>query len=297
MKPTGGRAVVAGHDVVTDPAGVRASIGYMSASTGIYDRMTAWELVEYFGRLYGVPREHLRERMEDIFNWLKMNDFRDVLGSKMSTGMKQKVSIARTIVHDPPVLIFDEPTSGLDVLVARAVLQNILELRDRGKTIVFSTHSMHEVEKLCSRVAIIHKGRVQAEGAPQALLDQFDQPDLEELFFYLVERADSWRARPPVRRCGPRASPADNSTVPSRSIRENHGELFHALVEPLHHFPPRGSRPDPRPAHAVHDFRAADLALSDPGDRRDQVCDGARAEAAGGGRGGCGVSAEGAAPC
>jgi sodium transport system ATP-binding protein len=109
----------------------------------------------------------------------------------MSTGMKQKVSIARTIVHDPPVLIFDEPTSGLDVLVARAVLQNILELRDRGKTIVFSTHSMHEVEKLCSRLAIIHKGRVQAEGTPSALLDQFDQPDLEELFFYLVERADS----------------------------------------------------------------------------------------------------------
>ena len=191
LKSTGGSAMVAGHDVATDPAGVRASIGYMSASTGIYDRMTAWELVEYFGQLYGVPRGVLRERMEEIFNWLKMNDFRDVLGSKMSTGMKQKVSIARTIVHDPPVLIFDEPTSGLDVLVARAVLQNILELRDRGKTIVFSTHSMHEVEKLCSRVAIIHRGRVQAEGAPHALLDQFDQPDLEELFFYLVERADS----------------------------------------------------------------------------------------------------------
>ena len=120
-----------------------------------------------------------------------MNDFRDVLGSKMSTGMKQKVSIARTIVHDPPVLIFDEPTSGLDVLVARAVLQNILELRDRGKTILFSTHSMHEVEKLCSRVAIIHKGRLQADGAPHELLDQFDQPNLEELFFFLVERAES----------------------------------------------------------------------------------------------------------
>ena len=137
----------------------------MSASTGIYDRMTAWELVEYFGQLYGMARTACAARMETIFDWLQMNDFRDVLGSKMSTGMKQKVSIARTIVHDPPVLIFDEPTSGLDVLVARAVLQNILELRDRGKTIVFSTHSMHEVEKLCSRVAIIHKGRVQADGA------------------------------------------------------------------------------------------------------------------------------------
>ncbi len=193
LRPTSGRAIVAGHDVVVDPQGVRANIGYMSASTGIYDRMTAWELVEYFGRLYGMGRGPLRERMETIFDWLKMNDFRDVLGSKMSTGMKQKASIARTIVHDPPVLIFDEPTSGLDVLVARAVLQKILELRDLGKTIVFSTHSMHEVEKLCSKVAVIYKGRLRATGSPGRLLEEFDQPDLEELFFYLVERVDSGR--------------------------------------------------------------------------------------------------------
>jgi sodium transport system ATP-binding protein len=190
LKPTGGRALVAGYDVVADPEKVRLNIGYMSASTGIYDRMTAWELVEYFGRLYGLPREALRARMETIFDWLKMNDFRDVLGSKMSTGMKQKVSIARTIVHDPPVLIFDEPTSGLDVLVARAVLEKIIELKERGKTILFSTHSMHEVEKLCSRVAIIYKGRLQAEGSPRGLLEEFDQRDLEELFFFLVDRAE-----------------------------------------------------------------------------------------------------------
>jgi sodium transport system ATP-binding protein len=101
------------------------------------------------------------------------------------------------------VLIFDEPTSGLDVLVARAVLQNILELRDRGKTIVFSTHSMHEVEKLCSRVAIIHKGRVQADGAPHELMEQFDQPNLEELFFYLVERADAGAVKPGVDKTSP----------------------------------------------------------------------------------------------
>jgi sodium transport system ATP-binding protein len=191
LKPTCGRAIVAGFDVVAEPQSVRSNIGYMSASTGIYDRMTAWELVEYFGRLYRLPPDQLRNRMETIFEWLKMNDFRDVLGSKMSTGMKQKVSIARTVVHDPPVLIFDEPTSGLDVLVQRAVLQKILELRDLGKTIVFSTHSMHEVEKLCARVAIIHKGMLQAEGFPQELLDRFGQPNLEELFFALVERADA----------------------------------------------------------------------------------------------------------
>jgi sodium transport system ATP-binding protein len=190
LKPTGGRALVAGHNVVTAPEQVRANIGYMSASTGIYDRMTAWELVEHFGRLYGLPPDRLKERMESIFDWLQMNDFRDVLGARMSTGMKQKVSIARTVVHDPPVLIFDEPTSGLDVLVARALLVKIAELRDQGKTILFSTHAMHEVEKLCSRVAVIHKGRVQAEGDPHELLELYGQPDLEELFFFLVDRAD-----------------------------------------------------------------------------------------------------------
>jgi sodium transport system ATP-binding protein len=194
LKPTSGKAIVSGYDVALDPQAVRSSIGYMSASTGIYDRMTAWELVEYFGRLYGIPADRLRERMEGIFRWLKMDDFRDVLGSKMSTGMKQKVSIARTIVHDPPVLIFDEPTSGLDVLVQRVVLEKILELRDLGKTIVFSTHSMHEVEKLCHRVAIIHRGQLQAEGPPADLLKTFGQPDLERLFFKLVERADEWAA-------------------------------------------------------------------------------------------------------
>ena len=194
LRPTGGRAMVAGYDVDKEPEKVREHIGYMSASTGIYDRMSAWELVEYFGKLYGLTAERLKERMEITFDWLQMNDFRDTLGSKMSTGMKQKVSIARTIVHDPPVLIFDEPTSGLDVLVARNVLQKIGELRDLGKTIVFSTHSMHEVQKLCSRVAIIHKGRVQADGRPAELLERYQQPDLEELFFYLVENARSQSA-------------------------------------------------------------------------------------------------------
>jgi sodium transport system ATP-binding protein len=191
LKPTAGRAVVAGYDVVEAPEEVRRRIGFMSAGTGIYDRMTAWELVEYFGRLYGMPRDALRGRMEVVFDWLRMDDFRDVLGSKMSTGMKQKVSIARTIVHDPPVLIFDEPTSGLDVLVQRTVLDKILELRDMGKTIVFSTHSMSEVERLCSRVAVIYRGRLQAQGPIDELLATHAQPNVEELFFALVEKADA----------------------------------------------------------------------------------------------------------
>ncbi|WP_437225090.1 ATP-binding cassette domain-containing protein [Planctomicrobium sp. SH661] len=190
LKPTSGRAIIAGHDVVRHPEKVRSNIGFMSNNTGIYDRMTAWEMVEYYGRLYGIPEEQLQARLHDIFQTLQMNEIRDVLGSKMSTGMKQKVSIARTIVHDPPVLIFDEPTAGLDVLVARAVLETIADLKSKGKCIILSTHIMREVEKLCDRVAIIHRGRILAMGTVEDLVEQHQQPDIEEVFFKLIRDLD-----------------------------------------------------------------------------------------------------------
>ena len=186
LRATGGVAQVAGYDVTTQPAQVRQNIGFMSANTAIYDRMTAWELVAYFGRLYGMPEERLRARMEEVFTTLKMNDFRDMLGAKMSTGMRQKVSIARATIHDPPVLGFDEPTAGLDVLVGRNVLQNIEQLREQGKCILFSTHIMREVERLCDRVAIVSKGRVQTCGTLPELRERHRVNDLEELFFQLV---------------------------------------------------------------------------------------------------------------
>jgi sodium transport system ATP-binding protein len=190
LRPTAGRAVIAGYDVATHPQQVRSHIGFMSGNTGIYDRMTAWEMVEYYGRLYGIEESVLQERLAHIFETLQMNDIRDLMGAKMSTGMKQKVSIARTIVHDPPVLIFDEPTSGLDVLVARALLLAIAALREQGKSIIFSTHIMREVEKLCDRVAIIHRGRILDSGTVQELESRHRQPDMEELFFELIHRHD-----------------------------------------------------------------------------------------------------------
>jgi sodium transport system ATP-binding protein len=186
LRPTGGTARVAGYDVATQPSQVRQHIGFMSANTAIYDRMSAWELVGYFGRLYGLAEERLRRRLEEVFAALRMNDFRDTLGAKMSTGMRQKVSIARAIIHDPPVLIFDEPTAGLDVLVARAVLESIEQLRALGKCVLFSTHIMREVERLCDRVAIVSRGRVQACGTLAELRDRYGESDLEELFFTLV---------------------------------------------------------------------------------------------------------------
>src|SRR3954465_8725301 len=164
LKPTAGTAHVAGFDVVTQADDVRRHVGFLSATTGVYDRMTAREMVDYYGQLNGLRGEKLAARVAELFDVLGMNDIRDVRGSKMSTGQKQKVSIARALVHDPPVLIFDEPTNGLDVLVQRAVLQQVKALRDRGKCIVYSTHIFREVEKLCDSVAIIHHGKVLAAG-------------------------------------------------------------------------------------------------------------------------------------
>jgi sodium transport system ATP-binding protein len=186
LQPSSGTALVNGFDVVSQSSQVRRQIGFVSMNTAVYDRMTAWEMVEYFGKLHGFAGEELRERMERLFERLQMGEIRDLLGSKMSTGMKQKVSIARALVHDPPVLIFDEATSGLDVLVARALLKTIAELRDLGKCVIFSTHIMREVEKLCDRIAIIHRGQILDEGTLGELRERHKEHDFEELFFQLL---------------------------------------------------------------------------------------------------------------
>ncbi len=194
LKPTDGYARVNGFDVVTHPYEVRHSIGFVSSNTAIYDRMTAWEMVEYFGKLYGLAPERLADRMNSVFTQLKMHDIRDIAGARMSTGMKQKVSIARAIVHDPPVLVFDEASLGLDVLVARALLEIISSLRDEGKCIIFSTHIMREVERLCDRVGILYHGRMLAQGTLPELASQYEEQDFEEMFFRMLQESDQQMA-------------------------------------------------------------------------------------------------------
>jgi sodium transport system ATP-binding protein len=195
LKPSSGSAIIAGHDVVKDASAVRHQIGFLSANTGVYDRMSAWEMVEYYGQLHGLQGELLRNRLEKLLTDLQMNDFRDRRGGQLSTGMKQKVSIARALIHDPPVLIFDEPTAGLDVLVQRAVLKQIAALRSLGKCVLFSTHIMREVEKLCDRVAIMSKGRIVDCGTLDELRQRHGENDVEELFFKLVEPVNPSSAR------------------------------------------------------------------------------------------------------
>ena len=187
LTPSEGTAIVAGYDVAKDPQIVRTRVGFLSTATALYGRLTALEMVEYFGRLHGLDEPSLRRRVGEIFARLEMNDFRDRRCDKLSTGMKQKVSIARTLVHDPAVMIFDEPTVGLDIMAARAISRFIRECRDAGKTVLFSTHVMSEVEKLCDRIGIIHDGKLLAEGTLAELRARFGIHDLEDLFVKVVQ--------------------------------------------------------------------------------------------------------------
>jgi sodium transport system ATP-binding protein len=186
LKPSSGSARVAGLDVTREPARVRAQLGFLGAATAHYGRLTARETMLYFGRLNGLADSVIRERIRVLTEQLDMAEFLDRRIDKFSTGMKQKVSIARTLVHDPAVMIFDEPTLGLDVLAARTIVRFIRECRDRGKTVVYSTHVMSEVEKLCDVVGIVHGGRLLAEGTLPELRTRYRQNDMEEIFVQAV---------------------------------------------------------------------------------------------------------------
>ena len=206
LSPDSGRATVAGHDVVTAPDAVRRSIGYLSASTGLYPRLTARETLVYFAELHAVP--DAAKRADALIERFEIGAFAHVRCDRLSTGMKQKVSIARAIVHDPPVLIFDEPTLGLDVLVAQTLLAFIEERRAAGRTVLFSTHVMREAERLCDRIAIIHQGHILAEDTLDALQARTGERELEQVFVRLVEDAGGEPAAPAP------AAPAPESAAP-----------------------------------------------------------------------------------
>ena len=187
LRPTRGTALVAGYDIADDPLGVRRHIGYLSTNTGLYDRLTARETLLYFGRLHGLGRDALQKRVDELASVFDMADFGDVRCEKLSTGMRQKVSIARAVIHDPPVLIFDEPTLGLDILVAETLIRFIEDCRTRGKCVLFSTHNMSEVERLCDRIGVIHKGRLRAVGTLEELRGLTRRHYLEEIFVSLMD--------------------------------------------------------------------------------------------------------------
>ena len=187
VTPTSGSAVVAGYDITKQPRDVRANIGFMSTSTALYGRLTAREMIEYFGGLYGLADADLKRRVDGVIERLEIGEFADRLCDKLSTGQKQRVSIARTILHDPPVLFLDEPTAGLDVVAAQAVMEFIEEARDKGKTVVLSSHIMSEVERLCDRIAVIHGGTIRANGSVPEFKAEMGAETLEQAFLKAVE--------------------------------------------------------------------------------------------------------------
>ena len=187
LQPTSGYATLGGRDVTKEPEKVREHIGILfGGESGLYDRLTASENISYFGELNGMDRAAVNERIRQLAAAFDMQDIMDRRASKLSKGMKQKVSFARSIIHNPDVMLFDEPTSGLDVGATREVHAFILNCKAEGKTILFSSHSMGEVDKLCDRIGIIHKGRLVETGSVEGLKEKYGNDNLEEIFIRLA---------------------------------------------------------------------------------------------------------------
>ncbi len=186
LTPSQGDAVVCGYSIRKQPQEVRRRIGFMSTATSLYGRLSAKEMVTYFGRLHAMSAAAIEQRIAKLFALLDMEEFADRRCDKLSTGMKQKVSIVRTVLHDPDVMIFDEPTSGLDVLTSRTIKRFVLDCKSRGKCVLFSTHNMSEVENLCDRVGVIHAGRMLACEPIEVLRSRTPGKRVEDAFVSLV---------------------------------------------------------------------------------------------------------------
>jgi sodium transport system ATP-binding protein len=185
LTPDAGSVEVLGFDTRTAPEEVRRRVGVVTAEIGVYPRLTARENIAYFAELSGIADGAVHRNVDAVLERLDMRDFAGQRAESLSSGQKQKVAIARAIVHDPPVLMFDEPTSNLDVLASREIREFMVESKGRGKCVIFSTHVLHDAERLCDRVTIIHEGRVVASGPTDEVRGRFH--DLEDSFLSLVD--------------------------------------------------------------------------------------------------------------
>jgi sodium transport system ATP-binding protein len=198
VPPTSGTALVGGWSILDHPEKVRGQIGFLTGTTGLYPRLTAREVVLYFARMYGMEQDAAQARIDELFRELGVRGYEHKRCGELSSGMSQKVSIARAIVHDPPILILDEPTTGLDVLASQHIVEFIQRSREAGRCILFSTHIMSEAERLCDDIAIIHHGRIVASGTVDELRQQTGENKVEDVFLAILEEAE-FRARGEVR--------------------------------------------------------------------------------------------------
>jgi len=190
LQPTGGKAWVGEHEVREEAEKVRENLGFYSASTALYPKITPRETLRFFAEVNRYPAGRIEARVEYLIDRFGLEEYADSRVEKLSSGMKQKVSMARTVAHDPPVLIFDEPTVALDVLNALELREIIAKLRDDGKAIIFSTHVMSEAEQLCDRIAIIHNGVILATDTLDGLRQRTGHHYLEDIFVHFARDRD-----------------------------------------------------------------------------------------------------------
>ena len=188
LKPSSGRASINGHDIETESLEVRKDLGFLTGGTGLYGRLTPVEVFRFFGRLHEVPDSDIETRTANLVALFDMDSYNNSHCDKLSTGQKQRVNLARTLLHDPPVIILDEPTAGLDIISSKTILDFIRDARSRGKCILFSTHYMTEAEILCDRIAVIHDGRILALDTLENLKSSTGRGSLVDVFFFLVEQ-------------------------------------------------------------------------------------------------------------
>lgn len=187
MTPSKGEVKVNNFTITKEPDNVRKNLGVLfGGDVGLYDRLTARENIAYFAELNGLSKAETEERIKYLAKACQITDFMDKKAKGFSRGMRQKVSIARSIVHDPKVMLFDEPTTGLDISAARSIHDFIRQCKKEGKAILLSSHSMYEVEKLCDRVIMMHKGKVIESGTLDEIREKYNNPDLEEIFVSLI---------------------------------------------------------------------------------------------------------------
>ncbi len=186
LNPSSGQILVNGYDTIKDPQRVRREIGFLTGSTGLYERLNPREILQYFGKLYGVKGTDYKRREEELFELLGIHEFASKKIGQLSTGMKQKVSIARTMIHDPQVMIFDEPTSGLDVITSENIILLIRQAKETGKTVIFSSHIMSEVDLLSDDLAIIHKGSLRFIGTMEHFREMMPNTSLTESFINVI---------------------------------------------------------------------------------------------------------------
>ena len=191
MKPTRGQVSIRiGQTEMTDEIEVKRHIGYLSNNTKLYGRLSTRELLQMLGTIYGIPEETVEERIRQISEVLSMDAFLDNRIEKLSTGQTQRASIARCLVHDPQVYIFDEPTLGLDIISSAAIIDFMQRERERGKTVLYSTHYMEEAEYLCDRIVLIHQGKIIREGTPAELKERTKKDSLRDVFSGLILEED-----------------------------------------------------------------------------------------------------------